>query len=136
MLKRDYFLICKLSSFFLNKNKFWYSKYYNFFHPIKFHPAHTRNYDTAYGNKKSETLLSKLFNYGRESLRELIFFQNYKLKAKNYDTCIISHIISNENKYLISRDLYFKGFYEKLKRSFVVYRNLTTINSKSIKKNY
>ncbi len=134
MLKRDYFLICKLSSFFLNKNKFWYSKYYNFFHPIKFHPAHTRNYDTAYGNKKSETLFLKLFNYSKESFTELISFQNYKLKTKNYDTCIISHIISNENKYLLSKDLYFKGFYEKLKSPFVVYRNLTTINSECIKK--
>ena len=37
-------------------------------------------------------------------------------------------------KYSISKDLYFKGFYEKLNGSFIVYRNLTHHNSKNIKK--
>ena len=134
MLKKDYFLICKLSSFFLNNNKFWYSKYYNFFHPIKYHPAHTKDYDAAYGDKKNETFFSKLLKYSKESLIELMTFQDYKLKRKKYYTCIVSNIISNEKKYSISKDLYFKGFYEKLNDSFIVYRNLTQHNSKNIKK--
>ena len=49
---KNYLLLCKLSTYFFNHKKFWYVKYYNFFHPIKFHPAHTKYYDVAYGNEK------------------------------------------------------------------------------------
>ena len=132
---KNYLLLCKLSTYFFNHKKFWYVKYYNFFHPIKFHPAHTKYYDVAYGNEKlRETFILKIFNYFKNSLVELISFQNCNLSKTKYETCIISHIISDEKKYTIENDLYFKGFYKKLKNSFVVYRNLTLHNSSYIKK--
>ena len=126
---KNYLLLCKLSTYFFNNKKFWYVKYYNFFHPIKFHPAHTKYYDVAYGKEKfRETFILKIFNYFKNSLVELISFQNYSLSKPKYETCIISHIITDQQSYTIENDLYFKGFYEKLKNSFVVYRNLTPHN--------
>lgn len=133
-IKEDYFSICNLSAYFLNKKKFWYSKYYNFFHPIKFHPAHTKVYNIFYESKKRETFFSKFIKYTKNSMTELIKLENYTIRNKRYDTCIVSNIISIKKKYSIKDDLYFKGFFENLKNPYVVYRNLTSENSYEIRK--
>jgi len=135
MIRKKYISICHLSSFFLNNKKYWYSKYINFFHPIKFHPAHTKFYESIYSNQnRNESFLKKLFNYIKNSIVEIFLFQNYYIKKKKIQNCIVSNIISDEIKYNISDDLYFRGFNDKLTKSLFVYRNITAKTSQHIKK--
>lgn len=132
MLSKNYLQICKLASYFLNKKKYWYAKYIQYFHPIKYHPGKVENYLNIFENKNlKEDIILRIIKYFNSSFYELFKIQNFASKKKN-DVLIISNIISIKKKYGTKDDLYFGGFSERIKKCFILYRNYTNINSKEI----